>query len=404
MSDVADAGSLPRPQQADVRVRPAVGVLQRLAAASSSGRRTCPKRFRSTSSGCTVRGRRSASRCCFGHSSLPFLLLLSRALKRNAEPRRQCVALFILLDARRRHHLDDRPGVPARGRRRCTGSTSRWSLGMGGVVAVLLLAQPGRPRARAGARPVLQGSDGSWRTLITPTRRPTPPVEGDGVSYSGIVWFVVDPRGDDAGVPGADVGLFVLFDANRQPAGERAPAGGARCRTRASRAAASSTGTRARRSRRCSSNEPTELDAVPRDAKTRSCTTTAGWTRPPASCGFRSIAPRSCCSSEGFPVAAAPAAARSRQRRRPRQRADDRVGWHSDVTRCRAMRPRWRLAWLLASCAPAAAQPSARRYPCRRRASRRPSRFRSSRTSASIRSSTRRCRSTSRSWTKTAAT
>ena len=45
-------------------------------------------------------------------------------------------------------------------------------------------------------RPVLQGSDGSWRTLITLTPTPSP-VEGDGVSYSGIVWFVVDPHGDD---------------------------------------------------------------------------------------------------------------------------------------------------------------------------------------------------------------
>jgi hypothetical protein len=70
-----------------------------------------------------------------GQFVLPFLLLLSRGLKQD--PMKVVVARF------RRDRRDGRP------------------------VADVLLAQPGRPGDAAGARSVLQGSDGSWRTLST---------------------------------------------------------------------------------------------------------------------------------------------------------------------------------------------------------------------------------------------
>jgi hypothetical protein len=51
----------------------------------------------------------------------------------------------------------------------------------------------------------------------------TPPTEGDGVSYSGIVWFVVILTATTVACSLLMWGLFVLLDANRQPAVERAP-------------------------------------------------------------------------------------------------------------------------------------------------------------------------------------
>jgi hypothetical protein len=51
---------------------------------------------------------------------------------------------------------------------------------------------------------------------------PSLPVEGDGVSYSGIVWFIVILTATTLVCQILMWGLFVLFDAQRQPAGERA--------------------------------------------------------------------------------------------------------------------------------------------------------------------------------------
>ena len=51
----------------------------------------------------------------------------------------------------------------------------------------------------------------------------TPPTEGDGVSYSGIVWFMVILIGTTIACQLLIWGLFVLLEANRHPAGERAP-------------------------------------------------------------------------------------------------------------------------------------------------------------------------------------
>jgi hypothetical protein len=51
----------------------------------------------------------------------------------------------------------------------------------------------------------------------------TPPTEGDGVSYSGIVWFVVILAATILACQLLMWGLFVLLDANRRPAGDRAP-------------------------------------------------------------------------------------------------------------------------------------------------------------------------------------
>lgn len=52
---------------------------------------------------------------------------------------------------------------------------------------------------------------------------PTPPTEGDGISYSGIVWFVAILTVTLIGCQLLMWGMFVLLDARRQPAGERAP-------------------------------------------------------------------------------------------------------------------------------------------------------------------------------------
>jgi hypothetical protein len=54
----------------------------------------------------------------------------------------------------------------------------------------------------------------------------TPPVEGDGVSYSGIVWFVVILTATTVACSLLMWGLFVLLDANRQATVERAPLAG----------------------------------------------------------------------------------------------------------------------------------------------------------------------------------
>ena len=54
----------------------------------------------------------------------------------------------------------------------------------------------------------------------------TPPVEGDGVSYTGIVWFVVILTATTVACSLLMWGMFVLLDANRQPAVERAPLAG----------------------------------------------------------------------------------------------------------------------------------------------------------------------------------
>jgi hypothetical protein len=51
----------------------------------------------------------------------------------------------------------------------------------------------------------------------------TPPTEGDGVSYNGIVWFVVILTATTLTCQLLMWGLFVMLDAYRQPAGERAP-------------------------------------------------------------------------------------------------------------------------------------------------------------------------------------
>src|SRR5688572_18029371 len=51
----------------------------------------------------------------------------------------------------------------------------------------------------------------------------TPPTEGDGVSYSGIVWFVVILTATTVACQLLMWGMFVLLDARRQPTVERAP-------------------------------------------------------------------------------------------------------------------------------------------------------------------------------------
>ncbi len=122
---------------------------------------------------------------------LPFVLLLSRGLtlKRDAvEGAHRRVDRPV--HARRRHYVDDRARVPARRlvaaldgfRDRCSASGCSW-------LALFWRNLAGRPLMPA-QRPVFQGSDGPWRTLIAHHAEQMP-VEGDGVGYSGIAWFVV---------------------------------------------------------------------------------------------------------------------------------------------------------------------------------------------------------------------
>jgi hypothetical protein len=55
-----------------------------------------------------------------------------------------------------------------------------------------------------------------------PAPAPSTPVEGDGVSYAGIVWFIVILVGTTLVCQLLMWGLFALFDARRQAAVERA--------------------------------------------------------------------------------------------------------------------------------------------------------------------------------------
>jgi hypothetical protein len=60
-------------------------------------------------------------------------------------------------------------------------------------------------------------------TSHAPAHVQTPPTEGDGVSYSGIVWFVVILIATTLACQLLMWGLFVLLDRTRQPAETRAP-------------------------------------------------------------------------------------------------------------------------------------------------------------------------------------
>ena len=107
----------------------------------------------------------------------------------------------------RRRRLDD-----------LTGSTSPPCSAWAASGCVLLLRNLGGPRARAGARSVLQGRDGSWRTLNTRTqprpRRSARP-KATASATRGIVWFVAILAGHDARLPGADVGAVRAARARR---------------------------------------------------------------------------------------------------------------------------------------------------------------------------------------------
>jgi hypothetical protein len=60
-------------------------------------------------------------------------------------------------------------------------------------------------------------------TSQTQAHAQTPPTEGDGVSYSGIFWFVVILTGTTLVCQLLMWGMFVLLDAHRRPGGDRAP-------------------------------------------------------------------------------------------------------------------------------------------------------------------------------------
>ena len=107
-----------------------------------------------------------------GHFVVPFALLLSAPLKRTPS-RVAVVALFILVMRVVETAWMIGPMVRHEG-----GSGLHWldfavSPRDGRHLAVRVLPESGRPRARSGARSVSQGRIGSWRTLnATRTRRP----------------------------------------------------------------------------------------------------------------------------------------------------------------------------------------------------------------------------------------
>ena len=250
------------------------------------------------------------------------------------------------------------------------------------------------PAARcAGEGSVLQGSDGPWRTLNI-THAPSPaPVEGDGISYSGIVWFVVvltSPR------VACQLLMWVLLLAfqhqaaasPRRPRRSRPRSPSVRRRSAACIRTCSPSGCRTARSRGCSwTSRPTWPISA---AHEHAMLTTYGWVDQSAgACGSRSSARRSWSSSAGCRCAE-PTPAPSRE-------GSEEVthGTLSPIPNARAA-ALWLTArrWLVV-CAGARAwqpqRPAAR--PCRRPERRPPNRFRCSRKSASIRSSTRSCRS-----------
>ena len=86
MSAVADAEHVPRPRQADVRVRDAVGVLHRLAAAHHLVGEPARRDSVLPRAAARARGTPVSIALLLGQFVLPFLLLLSRSFKRNPQP------------------------------------------------------------------------------------------------------------------------------------------------------------------------------------------------------------------------------------------------------------------------------------------------------------------------------
>ena len=202
MSQVATADRVPRPRQADVRVRHAVGVLLGLAAAHhlvgepAGGDSVLPR------SGCTARGIRSASRCCSASSRCRSCCCCRSSFKRNPE-RREVDRPPHPRHAHRRHHLDDRAGLPARGIVAELGGLRGGARHRRAVARLFFRNLAGRV-ARAGAGSVLQGSGRTWRTL----RSPTPQPDRRGRRHQLPRHRLVRRRpGDrDADVPGPDLG------------------------------------------------------------------------------------------------------------------------------------------------------------------------------------------------------
>ena len=338
---------------------------------------------------------RSASRCCIGQFVLPFLLLLSRELKRQPRTRARGSRSFILVMRVVDIAWTIGPVFRHEGSGLSAGSTSRWCSAWAALWLFLFFAQPGRPRAGAGARPVLQGSDGSWRTLTHARRaRSLARSRATASATRGIVWFVVILDGHDAVLPGARLGHVRAAGRVARPSRDvaRAPlaapatrrtssTAGPRPAPRRSRDAASTS--RHESPGRSASTKRQVLDALRLGRQERR--------HRPAS---RSIARRTWCSSAGSRArATAPreGPAGKGKYMQPRLAADGVLGpwpWAFGLT-------------LMASAAAAQPQGPLSVPPPGMAA---PSRSRCCVTSASIRSSTRRCRSTRRSSTRPART
>ena len=117
---------------------------------------------------------------------LPFLMLLSRDLKRNPAAV-QWVALLILVMRVVDITWTIGPVFRTRGRA-CTGSTSPWCSRWARCGSRCSGAiWPGVRSSRRTTRT----SRKQWLMADTKHVHGAAPIEGDGVSYSGIVWFVV---------------------------------------------------------------------------------------------------------------------------------------------------------------------------------------------------------------------
>ena len=219
MSQVATAETLPRPRQADVRVRACCGRTSRLAAAHhlvGEPARRDPVLPRAAARPVGAGQHRAAARPV--RAAVP----AAAVARPQAQPERSCarIALFILvmrvvdiawtIGPVFRH--EGSTLQLARLRRR-----ARHGRRSG---CVLLLAQP-RAAARS-CRRTIRTSRKRW--LMADTKHRThrdarsARSKATASATSGIVWFVVDPAGHDARVPGPDVG-----HASRVHIGRRRP-------------------------------------------------------------------------------------------------------------------------------------------------------------------------------------
>ena len=156
------AGDRARPRQAAARLHDALGLRRTSRSSSSSGRATSPRRspwYLHRAPRRLAGGRRSS--LLVFHFVLPFLLLLSRPLKRNARAL-AAVAALLLVDALVDLFWLIGPDLSATGTRTCrcgsTGWTSPPPLGLGGLWLFLFARQARRRPVLPEGEPELRGA------------------------------------------------------------------------------------------------------------------------------------------------------------------------------------------------------------------------------------------------------